>query len=347
MIAHMRLHLALVTLLLTVGLALPSADVIAVARPLIVRAVGDVAIAGTMRDEVLAHDLDPFAELGDTIREADLAFVNLEAVLTDRRPPVGNVATPGIPLLKSPVRTATQLRAAGFDVVSLANNHALDYGPLGLADTLRHVEAAQLRAVGAGSTVERALRETIVTVRGVRIGVLAFTEKSNQHTAGDGYVARQRSAIARIEAVRGRVDVLLVSMHWGEQYEPRPEPAQRRFAHALIDAGADAIIGHHPHVLQTVETYAGKPIIYSLGNFVFGPQPAPRDVSAIAELEITRGRVSALRMIPVILRGTVGSPVVSTGRHGERARERLRPGSVWQERAGLLEMPLGPLVASR
>lgn len=341
----MRPHHLLVLVLLALSGIAPRAD--ATPRPVRIRAVGDVAIAGTMRDEVLAHGLDPFAELGGAIREADIGFVNLEAVLTERRAPAGHVSTPAVPLLRSPARTAAQLRDAGFDVVSLANNHALDYGPLGLADTIGHVEAADLRAIGAGTTPERALRETIITVRGVRVGFLAFTEKSNQHTAGDGHVARTRSARARVEALRPSVDVLLVSLHWGEQYEPRPEAEQRRLAHALIDAGADAILGHHPHVLQTVETYAGKPVVYSLGNFVFGPQPAPRDVSVIAELEVSRGQVSSLRMLPVILRGTVGSPVVSLGRHGERARERLRPGMAWREREGLLELALGQRVAMR
>lgn len=341
----MRLHVLPLIILLGVAVAVPEAG--AVDRPIRVRAVGDVAIAGTMRDEVLAHGLDPFAQLGDAIREADVAFVNLEAVLTERAAPRGHVATPGMPLLKSPPRTAAMLARAGFDVVSLANNHALDYGELGLADTLRHVEAERLHAIGAGTTVARALREAVLTVRGVRIGFLAFTEKSNQHTAGAGYLARMRSAEARVRALRPDVDVLLVSLHWGEQYELRPEPEQRRFARAILDAGADAILGHHPHVVQTVETYAGKPILYSLGNFVFGPQPAPRDISVIAELEIVRGRVATLRMIPTILRGTVGSPVVELGRHGERARERLRPGFRWEERAGVLETSLSPRYASR
>lgn len=309
--------------------------------PVRLRFVGDVAIVGTLRDEVIGHRFDPFAGLEGALAEADLTVANLEAVLTDRTRPTQPLDDLEVPILRSPPRTASLLRNAGVDVVSIANNHALDFGPAGLAGTLEATRAAGLVPMGAGTTVEEARALHVSVVRGIRVGIVAVASVLNQHPAGDGYVARVRYAVDRVRAARSEVDLLVVYVHWGREYEPRPEPAQRELARALIDAGADAIIGHHPHVLQTVETYRGRPIVYSLGNFVFGPQPAPRDVSAIAELVLVDGRPRSLRMIPVALRGFAGSPLVSTGRHGERARERLRPGIDWDERDGVLSIPLG------
>jgi len=313
--------------------------------PIRLRFVGDVAIVGTLRDEVIGHRYDPFAGLSGFL--ADVAVANLEAVLTDRERPSQPLDDLTVPILRSPPRTASLLRQAGVDVVSIANNHALDFGPRGLATTLEHVREAGLVPMGAGTTVDDARALHVSTVRGVRVGIVAVASILNQHPAGDAYVARVRYAVERVREARDDVDVLVVFVHWGREYEPRPEPAQRQLAHALIDAGADAIIGHHPHVLQTVERYRGKPIVYSLGNFTFGPQPAPRDVSAVAELVVTGGTPTELRMIPVALRGFAGSPLISTGRHGERSRERLRPGMDWAEHGGVLSIPIGDAVAER
>jgi poly-gamma-glutamate capsule biosynthesis protein CapA/YwtB (metallophosphatase superfamily) len=232
------------------------------------------------------------------------------------------------------------MRDAGFDVISLANNHVFDFGAGGLEDTLAHVRAAGLEPVGAGVTAEEARREVVVEVRGVRVGFLAFTEMTNEHLSSTGFVGRLDQATARVAEVSARVDVLLVSLHWGVQFHARPGRWQRRLAQRLIDAGADAIIGHHPHVLQTVETYAGKPIVYSLGNFVFGPQPTPRDASAIAEVEIASGHVTSLRMIPVMLGGVAGSPIVATDARGERSRSRLRSALAWTDEQGVLALGL-------
>lgn len=311
------------------------------ASSIVLRAVGDIAIAGTMRDEMLANALDPFAATSASIRSADIAFANLEAVLTERRAPPGTDPSPTGPLLRSPARTATLMHDAGFDVVSLANNHVFDFGAGGLEDTVAHVRAAGLEPLGAGSTAEDARREVTFDVRGTRIAFLGFTEMTNEHLSTTGFVGRLENAVARVREVRSRVDVLVVSLHWGVQFTSRPRPWQRRLAHALLDAGADAILGHHPHVLQTVETHAGKPIVYSLGNFTFGPQPVPRDASAIAELTIERSQVTSIRMIPVMLRGMAGSPEISLDERGERARERLRGNLPWTDAQGVLELGLG------
>lgn len=308
---------------------------------IVIRAVGDVAIAGTMRDEMLANGLDPFADVADTIRSADVALANLEAVLTERRPPPGTDPSPTGPLLRSPARTASLMREAGFDVISLANNHVFDFGAGGLEDTITHVRRAGLSPLGAGQTADDARREVTFDVRGARVAFLGFTEMTNEHLSTTGFVGRLENSVERVRETRPRVDVLIVSLHWGVQFTSRPRPWQRRLAHALLDAGADAIIGHHPHVLQTVEVHDGKPIVYSLGNFVFGPQPAPRDASAIAELEFTHARASAIRMIPVMLRGVAGSPVPSPDDRGERARQRLHGNLGWATPAGVMELALG------
>ncbi len=324
-------------------------------RPVRFVAVGDLSFSFDVGRAVRRRRLDPLINVRQILAEADLAFGNLEGVLSERPVPEPSLSRYG-PILKGPGRAADLLSQAGVDVVSVANNHAFDLYQGGLADTLSHLSRAGVTAVGGGGTREAAHAPYIRQVRGLRIGMLAYTFATNRTAHGPAYVARIRDErrfasewVAEVQALRSQVDVVLISLHWGTQYVPSPSPWQVQLAHQIIDAGADAIIGHHPHVLQSVEVYRGRAIVYSLGNFVFGHQPHPRDQSAILELDLRTATrpITRVALVPVLLQGANGNPTPVPGPEGEGVRRRLREVSrrfhtEFRETGGSLELVLDP-----
>lgn len=235
-------------------------------------AVGDICLAHNVERIMAARGRGyPFAALKPSLRSADIVFGNLECCLATSGQPV-----PKRYNFRGHPRGALALAESGFDVVSLANNHALDYGKPALAETLEHLRQAGVVAVGAGRTLAEARALRIVKVRGVRVGFLAYLGlfpsilplRADEPAIDMADLPRLRHEVA---AARRKVDLLVVSMHSGVEQSRTPSPRQRAIAHAAIDAGADLVIGHHPHVVQPVERYRGKIIAYSLGNFVFDP----------------------------------------------------------------------------
>jgi poly-gamma-glutamate synthesis protein (capsule biosynthesis protein) len=203
--------------------------------------------------------------------------------------------------------------------------------------------------VGGGEGRAEAREPYVTTVRGTRVGFLAFTFDTNRHAHGTFRVNRlDDDAAGAVRALRPRVDVLLVSVHWGTEFVHQPNPMQRAYARALVGAGADAILGHHPHVLQGVELIRGRPVFYSLGNFLFGPEPGPRGWSTVLSLDLDRTRgVTAARMLPVRLLGQDGVPTPAPGPEGDPVRAVLvnasgALGTRLTTVAGSLELALPP-----
>lgn len=229
-------------------------------------AVGDVMLGRGVTDEP-----QPFGATASLLRRADVAVGNLECVLapssTPRTP--GKIGSPA-PLRADPSRAA-HLRRAGFDVLGLANNHTFDLGASGLIDTVARLRAAGIAAAGVGPDAEAALEPVIRQVDGLRLAFLAFNGVPDEKNDGDWVRATWdvERAEAAVTAAHDGVDAVIVSIHWGYEYETRVDPAQRDAAQALLRAGADLVIGHHPHVVQTFEVSDGRCVAYSLGNFVF------------------------------------------------------------------------------
>lgn len=210
----------------------------------------------------------PFRELAPHLAGADISFLNLESPFSDR----GRPADKGMVFKTEPGMIAG-LRLAGIDVVSTANNHARDCGPYGLEFTLNWLARHGIATAGTGMTEEESRAGAVLDRNGVQFGFLAYTydQSNGNHPDPDPRVAmldveRMREDVA---AMKSRADVVIVSMHAGEEYRPKPNPAQIRFAHAAIDAGARIVAGHHPHVVQPVEEYGEGVILYSLGNLIF------------------------------------------------------------------------------
>ena len=217
----------------------------------------------------VCHGQDPFADVASALK-ADIAVCNLECVVARRGTQVLKPYTFKARPLCIPVLQKY------FSAVCVANNHTGDFGPDGLAEELNLLKQAGLPYFGGGQDKTEARRPAILERSGRRIALLGYNEfpprtfEAGDHRAGCAWL-RENDVVADIRAARSlyHADLVIPMLHWGEELVPAPEESQRVLARRLIDAGADAIIGGHPHVVQTIETYKGRPIVYSLGNFVF------------------------------------------------------------------------------
>lgn len=278
----------------------PAAPV--VNAPLRVIAVGDIMLDGTSRPVLAQNGYDyAFAGVKHLFGNAPIVFGNLEGPLTDR----GNAEQDKTYTFRSPPdKVSRALVGAGFNVVSLANNHTLDYGAEGLAQTIETLETAGIAYAGAGPNLKAARRPAILEVGDKRVAILGYslTLPENFYAASGrpgtafGHEGHVR---ADVQAARKQADIVLVAFHWGQEGKTELREYQVRLGRLAIDAGAAAVIGHHPHILQAVEHYKDGVILYSLGNFTFGSYSRRARVSAVAELVFDGDRVRELRMHPI------------------------------------------------
>ena len=275
-----------------------------------------------------------FARVGSLTRAADLFVVNLECPFTLR----GEKLPKNFNFRARPELVAA-LEAGGVDVVSLANNHMVDYGPDGLTDTLATLAQSHIAAFGAGSTLSEARRPKVVKVNGIRMAFLGYFFLGDRNIEPAQVMATERSpgvaghfndlaamaAMVRtdVRAAKGLADVVVPFFHWGREGQARPEPYQIELAKAAIDQGAAAVVGSHPHVLQGIVRYKGAPIAFSLGNFVFGGNWDPKNKrTALLELTVDSKRVVDARVIPAFSDAYPVSPVqpyLATGTEAARA----------------------------
>lgn len=251
-------------------------------------AIGDVGVIGTARVRARREGFDAaFREIASALARADIGFANLEM-------PVGEPGwvRPGRAVeFWHDAEVAGALRRAGVGVVSLANNHIMDCGPRGLARTLEACAAAGLVTIGAGADLAAARAPARLEVRGVRVALLAYAE-GRDGRAGEGTpgFAPLEPEVFEADLARWRteVDVLVVSAHWGSMYVDQPPPRVFRAAHALVQAGADVVLGHHPHVTQGVRRDARSLVLFSLGEGAFNCRAGDFEASA-AELRREAG----------------------------------------------------------
>ena len=244
-----------------------------------------------------------FDLLRNDLMQADLVFANLEGSISD----VGTDTGKAYSFRFEPV-VAEALSGAGIDIVSLANNHMLDWGRDSLCETTKHLTNVAVDYVGAGCETLEAERPYIVNIGTTNIAFLAYTEfyigaHATQNRPGMSEYDMEKIS-ARIKDLKNdaNIDLIMVSMHWGEEYKARATDNQVDLGHQLIDAGADVIIGHHPHVDQEIERYKDGWIIYSLGNFVFDQSWSEETMQGLlAEIQIQNGRVYDIVPRPIQL----------------------------------------------
>jgi poly-gamma-glutamate synthesis protein (capsule biosynthesis protein) len=245
---------------------------------------------------------EPEAVYGDLLpllREADLRVVNCECALTRVRKPVWKSGA----VFKGDPAHVKALRVVPFEVACLANNHVLDYGVRGLAETLRVLHREGIRTVGAGLSEREACTPLTLTVNGIPLHIINFSEGEDLTAARGGPGVFGWDIPRVIDEVRRRKragGIVLAIGHCGLEYVPYPPPYVVTAFRAIADAGADCVIGHHPHVPQGFERHRGRPIFYSLGNFVFY-QPAPlhyRKVGFCVELQLGVRRITGVALHP-------------------------------------------------
>ncbi len=236
-------------------------------KPLNIIAVGDVSFRGPNEETPQA---DLFDSVSPILKNADLSMANLESPLVDNEQPVPNKCT-----LRGTVGWARIIRNSGIHFVSLANNHMMDYGVAGLQSTIDACAEAGLYFAGAGENIREASRPAYITCNGIKVAILCRTSVivgSPSYAAdtlpGVAYLDTDET-INAISNCRKEADVVILSIHWGVEHYEYPSKRQRTLAKQFTEAGADLIIGHHPHVLQGIERLDKAFVIYSIGNFTF------------------------------------------------------------------------------
>jgi poly-gamma-glutamate synthesis protein (capsule biosynthesis protein) len=265
---------------------------LAQAEPVRLVFVGDVMLDDGP-GKVVAVGRDPLAPFAALLADADYRIGNLECPLaTTGKPMPEKIYT----FRADPL--AARVLKGRFDAMSVANNHSGDYGRAAFVETLSVLDGAGIRHFGGGRNLAEAHAPLWIEKKGLRIAVLGYNEfLPRAFEAGSDFPglawSEDSHVISDIRAARAAgADIVIPFMHWGWEYEDGPNERQRQLAHAMIDAGADAVVGGHPHVTQGAEVYRGKPIIYSLGNFVFDGFELPAaKVGWLLRLEIDKGAV--------------------------------------------------------
>lgn len=268
---------------------------------------GDVMI-GRLVNEQLDY-VQPHYIWGDllpVLKSNDLNLINLEAALTKCTKEVPKVFN-----FKADPHKVQALLDASIDIVNLANNHVLDYSEEGLLETLTTLDNARIYHVGAGKNLAEARKPVILTKNGIRIGFLGCTDneptwKATKKDPGTNFLeVGELEAIQKdVAAIRDKVDVIILSIHWGPNMRERPNRSFIDFAHHLIDSGVDILHGHSAHIFQGVEVYHGKLILYDTGDFVddYYVDPVLRnDRSFLFMVEVGVKGVVGLRLIPVLI----------------------------------------------
>lgn len=277
---------------------------------------GDVMLGRLMNDAIHAYGpLYPWGNTLTLLRSADMALVNLECVIASddaRWTPVPKV----FHFRADPVALQV-LEVAGIDAVSLANNHVLDYGAGAMVEMLARLDAAGIVHAGAGRNLDEAEQPARLKPRGINVAVISFTDNEPTWAAtatspGINFVPVDLTSLqfARLKrsigtARRNGADIVLVSAHWGPNMRQRPTPSFKAFAHQVIDAGCDIFHGHSAHILQGIEIYKGKPILYDTGDFVDDyavDEQLRNDQSALFRLEISAAGVHHLDIFPTLIR---------------------------------------------
>jgi len=254
-------------------------------------AVGDVSLACPIEHE-------PFRHVAQYLRTGDIVFGNLECVLCDAGIPAEKEI-----ILRGPKTRAEYLRSAGFNIVSLANNHTMDFGSVGLAQTCSALREYGIPFVGVGDANSSRGHE-IIECRGLKVGFLAYGEADACRIQDDVFVnCIHRCAILdQVRGLKPQCDVLIVSLHWGIEYVRYPSPAQVKLARELVAQGVHLVLGHHPHVLQGVERIGTSLVAYSLGSFHIRPvRDAGSRQSCILHARISKRGVERYRLIPAQL----------------------------------------------
>lgn len=292
-----------------------TSDTNEVNAPIELAFTGDILLADNLYNHYVSNGINGFLsiEVSETLQNADITFVDQEFPFSDRGTPQPNKE---YTYCISPTR-AVIFKQMGVDIVALANNHILDYGQDALSDTFNTLEANQIDYVGAGKNLDRAKKLITKSIKGKNIGFLSAsriipdgswyaTNKSDSHDEHAGVFGTYDSTdlCNEIKLAKSTCDFVVVYVHWGIEKDSHVADYQRILAHDYIDAGADLIVGTHPHIMQGVEYYKETPIVYSLGNFLFSNYQSR---TAVLTATINKDNSCSLKFLPCMSQSYVTS----------------------------------------
>lgn len=242
----------------------------------------------------------PFGRIQTHTESADIFFTNLEA-------PFGKTGKPFDKKFTFQVKPdlVKVLSAGGINLVSLANNHTMDFGLPSLLETTTLLDEQQIQYAGAGRNLQEARRPAMMVIKGRKIGFLSYSltfpeEFWASDTSAGTCFPYAEFVFGDVARLAQESDFVIVSCHWGQELLDTPKPYQIKLAHQLIDKGADLVLGHHPHIIQGMEIYKGKLIAYSLGNFIFGSYSESARDSYLLKVTLLEGsKETKAQVIPI------------------------------------------------
>lgn len=291
----------------------------------IISLAGDVFMDGSLKSLIDKNGTDyPWEKVKEYFQNDDITIINLETSITTR----GEKWKDKLYNFRSDPKNLKAMKEAGVEVVNLANNHSLDYGYEGFLDTLDYLDRHEIKRVGGGKNKEEALQGAILEKKGVKVGVLGFSRvvphvdwyaTDKRPGIVGAYDAHINQILNRVKEMKDDVDILVVSIHWGEEGSSMPRQKEIDLARKLVDNGVDIVVGHHPHVLQPIEIYKGKPIFYSLGNFIFTSKSEIARETMIAQVVFKDKKIDKVHIIPCTIES--GRPIpVSDERRLEKIK---------------------------
>ncbi len=318
--------------------------------------VGDVMLGRLVNGILKARP--PEYSWGDTLslfHDADVRICNLECALSDWGTPWS--VTPKVFHFRSDAKNVDVLRAAQIDAVSLANNHILDFEYEGLSHTINNLDTAGIRHAGAGNSLSEASEPATWVTKGIKLGLIAFTDnepgwEATDEQPGIFYVPitlkdkRAEKLLEKVNRTKEVVDFLVVSTHWGPNWGYAPPAEHIPFAHALIDAGADIIFGHSGHIARGIEIYKHRPIMYCTGDFIddYAVDEIERnDRSFVFVVETEGPSIYRLLLYPTVIRDFQASRAGDGEREAiaakmQRLCTQLRTATTWNEKEAYLEI---------
>jgi poly-gamma-glutamate synthesis protein (capsule biosynthesis protein) len=270
---------------------------------------------------LLADPETAFGPVAEWFTEADVSMINLETAVTN-----GGSPEPKTFLFRAPPATFDAIRAAGVDLVSLANNHALDYGRDGLADTLANAADAGVAVVGAGADAAAAYAPWVTEVRGVRVAYLGFSQvhelweswRARDDRAGIAYAMDTERALAAVRAASGEADVVVVYMHWGREGDSCPVPEMVTVAEAVAKAGADLVVGTHAHLLLGDGWLGQTYLHYGLGNFLWWRDDRFSNDTGVLWVTLRDAEIASVELRPAVISRETGQPIPASGQEADR-----------------------------
>ena len=283
-------------------------------QPVTIAFAGDIHFEGELQNKLAANPSAVLAPIAPVLGGADLTVANLETAITERGSPAPKEFT-----FRAPSSALTALAAGGIDVASMANNHGMDYGPVGLQDSLAARDALRFPIIGIGRNSAEAYAPYRATIRGQRIAVIGATQvlDANLITAWTATPTHAGLASAKdvgrlaavVAQVRKTSDTVVVFLHWGIETQTCPSAAQQQLARALVIAGADIVVGGHAHRLQGAGRFGTAFVAYGLGNFAFYAKPGPGARSGVLRVTVTGRDIDSYQFSPAEIRGGVPYPL--------------------------------------